>query len=283
MVKQIVTSASVSILLIAALSSNLRADDPREFHQLEKYRKWAFVAGPSLYNRAAISPRYGDYTFTNKPIPSYCFGVMYTFHPEQKWSFSTGLLVNNEPVYRISIKIKKSDLYPHYREDYESEEWMYAIYTFSFPLWLEYNVHLRKKTNLILSTGLKAMFFPYGSADMVTRIFNEEHNESREIFGLKLNSQDFFFYGSYTAGFGVSHMTGWSLLKVNVIYVVNFQNTFEGEYQFANLLSSPDSRGYYKLSGNYIGLLFSVNLKKKESKIGTVQTKGLIKHRLTNY
>jgi len=143
---------------------------------------------------------------------------------------------------------------------------MYAINTFSFPLWLEYNVHFRKKTNLILSTGLKAMFFPYGSADMVTRIFNEEHNESREIFGLKLNSQDFFFYGSYTAGFGVSHMTGWSLLKVNVIYVVNFQNTFEGEYQFANLLSSPDSRGYYKLSGNYIGLLFSVNLKKRQAK-----------------
>jgi len=110
------------------------------------------------------------------------------------------------------------------------------------------------------------MFFPYGSADMVTRIFNEEHNESREIFGLKLNSQDFFFYGSYTAGFGVSHMTGWSLLKVNVIYVVNFQNTIEGEYQFANLLSSPDSRGYYKLSGNYIGLLFSVNLKKRQAK-----------------
>jgi hypothetical protein len=47
---------------------------------------------------------------------------------------------------------------------------------------------------------------------------------------------------------------------------MNFQNTIEGEYQFGNLLISPPTRGDYRLSGNYVGLLFSASLAKRKSK-----------------
>jgi hypothetical protein len=41
---------------------------------------------------------------------------------------------------------------------------------------------------------------------------------------------------------------------------MNFQNAMEGEYLFDNMFMSERSRGDYKLSGNYLGLLFSISL-----------------------
>lgn len=266
MLKRILISLTVGMFINATLSSPLLAKGTEELPQAKEYSPWAFVAGPSLYSRAAISPRYGDYTFTNKPIPSYCFGVMYTFHPEQKWSFSTGLLVNNESTLNLSLRIKKMDLFPSSVEDLVYGDLIHVTYSISTPLLLEYNTRLGNKTRLTISTGLKAMFFAPHLVDYIYEINNAEMTESREVFGLRISSQDCFFHGSYVAAIGPSCSTSWGLLKVNLMYVINFQNTFEGEYQFANLLSSPDSRGYYKLSGNYIGLLFSVNLKKRKAK-----------------
>ncbi len=108
------------------------------------------------------------------------------------------------------------------------------------------------------------MYFPNGGADMVYAMTSQELSETREVFGLKLESPKNSFQGSFVVGTGFSYAMDKVLLKANLIYVMNFQNTISGEYQFANLFTSPDTRGYYDLSGNYLGLLFSVSLKKRE-------------------
>lgn len=79
---------------------------------------------------------------------------------------------------------------------------------------------------------------------------------------MKLESPKNSFLGSYVVGTGLYYIMGKFLLKANLIYVMNFQKTISGEYQFANLFSSPDTRGYYDLSGNYLGLLVSLGWKK---------------------
>lgn len=224
------------------------------------------MVGPMLYDKALIIPQYGEYTFENKPIPGLNFGLEYDFYPHKKWSLISGLYVNSEAVYNIRYRILKKDLYPDWPGDMVDEAKAYAIKTFSFPIMLQLNLQTGTKSFINFRTGLKIMYFPAGEADFVLSISDSALSDYREIFGLNLESPDFPLFGSYVVGTGVSYAMEKILLKMNVIYVMNFQKTITGEYQFANLMSSPPTRGYYELTGNYVALQFSVNFKKPKNR-----------------
>jgi len=244
----------------------IQAQQITEYPELNKYRKWAIVAGPVLYNKASITPQYGDYTFENKPILGFNAGFEYNFYPERRWSFCTGVLVALEPVYSVEYRIYNKDLFPEALGDLTNKTKMYSIVSFSSPLLLRLNIQSGNNTFISFLTGFKAMYFPNGGAEMVHAISSQELSETREVFGLKLESPKNSIQGSFVVGTGFSYAMDKVLLKANLIYVMNFQNTISGEYQFANLFTSPDTRGYYDLSGNYLGLLFSVSLKKGKNK-----------------
>jgi hypothetical protein len=258
--------AMVGNFLTIAFPLVIRAQQKIEYTELSKYRKWSFVAGPILYDKATLIPQYGDYTFENLKIPGFNAGFEYDFYPEKKWSFLTGFLVALEPVYSVNYRIYNKDLFPESEGDLSNKTKMYALVSFSAPLMMHLKIKTGNKTFASFLTGLKAMYFPHGSADMVQAITSLELLESREVFGLKLESPENSFQGSFVVGTGFSYAVEKVLLKANLIYVMNFQNTMSGEYQFANLFTSPDSRGYYNLSGNYLGLLFSASLRKGKSK-----------------
>ena len=243
-----------------------QAQQRAEYPELNEYRKWEFVAGPVLYNRATLTPQFGDYTFNNKPILGFNAGFVYDFHPDAKWSFITGLYCAIEPVYNVQFTLKEIDIYDYFGGDYTDHVKMYSILSFSFPLLLRLNIQLGNRTFISFLTGFKAMYFPSGDAEMTYAITSQDLSETREVFGLKLESPENSIQGSFILGSGFSYAMDKVLLKTNLIYVMNFQNTMSGEYQFANLLTSPDTRGYYNLSGNYLGLLFSVSLKKGKKK-----------------
>lgn len=252
----------VGILLTIVFHLSTAAQSIDEYTRLEKYSKWSVNFGPALYNKAEIAPQYGEYSFTNKPIPSFTAGIEYDFYPERKWSVITGFLIAREPIYNISYTIFNKDLYPGSNGDLTNKTKAYSLITFSSPLMLRLNIQSTSKTYLSFLTGLKVMYFPKGSAYFGQEISDEATSESREIFGLNLHSQEFSFYGSYVIGTGFSLALDKVLLKTNLIYVMNFQNTIEGEYQFGNLFESQPTRGKYELSGNYLSLSFSVSIKK---------------------
>ncbi len=93
------------------------------------------------------------------------------------------------------------------------------------------------------------MYFPHGGSEYTYAISDEQLSDYREIFGLKLESPGNSIQGGFVIGTGCSYALDKVLLKANLIYVMNFQNTITGEYQFGNLFSSPPTRGYYNLSG----------------------------------
>lgn len=264
MVRVTIKMALLSILLSNAFLKTAFSQEQKVYNELSKFSKWSLVAGPVVYNKAELTPQYGDLTFENKSMWGFNAGVMYDFYPDRKWSFQTGLLVAKEPIYSVKYKILKQDLYSEYQDDLVDSYRSYAIYTFSFPFLLQFNLQTGKKTFASFVSGFKAMYFPSGSSDLVVAISSEELSDYREIFGLKLESPENSFQGSFVIGTGFSYALQKVLLKANLIYVMNFQNTISGEYQFANLFTSPDTRGYYDLSGNYLGLLFSVTLKKSK-------------------
>jgi hypothetical protein len=264
MVRLIIKIALLSILLSNAFLKTVFSQEQKVYYELSKYSKWSFVAGPVVYNKAELTPQYGDLTFENKSMWGFNAGVMYDFYPDRKWSFLTGLIVAKEPIYSVVYEIDKNDLYSSYTENLTGEAKMYALYTFSSPIIINLNLKTGKRTFTNLSTGLKIMYFPSGEAEYTLAISDEELSDYREIFGLKLESPENSFQGSFVIGTGFSYALEKVLLKANLIYVMNFQNTISGEYQFANLFTSPNTRGYYDLSGNYLGLLFSVSLKKSK-------------------
>lgn len=238
----------------------------QDYSQLEKYRKTGLMVGPMVYDKALIIPQYGDYTFENKPIPGLNFGFEYDFYPHKKWSLISGLYVNSEAVYNIRYRIFEKDLYPDWPEDLVDKAKAYAIKTFSVPLMLQLNLQTSEKSFINFRTGLKLMYFPAGEAGFGLSISDSALSDHREIFGLNLKSPDFPLYGSYVVGTGVSYAMKKALLKLNLIYVMNFQKTITGEYHFDNLMSSSPSRGYYELTGNYLALQFSIHFKKPKNR-----------------
>jgi hypothetical protein len=262
MVKSFMKVALLSVLLSNATHNTGFSQGQRIYRELSKFSKWSLVGGPIIYNKAMLTPQYGNLTFTNRPMWGFNAGLLYNFWPDRKWSLHTGLIVALEPIYSIKYEIDHSDLYPKYPGNLTDKAKMYAICSFSFPLLIDLNLKTGKKTFANLSTGIKIMYFPSGSAEYTYAISDEELSDYREIFGLKLESCENSYQGSFVVGTGISYLLDKFLLKANLIYVMNFQNTISGEYQFANLFTSPDTRGYYDLSGNYLGLLFSFSWKK---------------------
>ncbi len=238
----------------------------QDYTQLANYRKTGLMAGPMLYDKAYNILQYGEYTFENKPIPGLNFGLEYDFYPEKKWSLISGFYVNSEAVYNIRYRILKKDLYPDWPGDMVEKAKAYAIKTFSVPLMLQLNLQTSSKSFLNFRTGLKLMYFPAGESDFVMSISDSALSDYREIFGLKLKSPDFPLFGSYVVGTGVSYAMKKALLKLNLIYVMNFQKTITGEYQFDNLMSSSPTRGYYELTGNYLALQLSIHFKKPKNR-----------------
>jgi hypothetical protein len=254
------------LMLTIVFCLKVKSQENKVYPVLSKYRKWSIVGGPVLYDRAKIYAKYGDYTFQNRPIWGFIAGFEYDFFPDRRWSFITGLDVALEPIYSIKYRISKQDLYPHFYEDLVEKYTNYSICTFSAPLYARLNIQANSKVFINLTAGLKFMYYPPGGAYFGQEISNEDQSETREIFGLNLHSQNNSIYGSAIVGTGASLALKKVLLKANLIYVLNFQNTIEGEYQFGNLLSSPPTRGDYKLSGNYWGLWLSISFRKSKNK-----------------
>jgi hypothetical protein len=56
------------LLITIILGSESTAQGQGQYQSLSKYHKWGIMVGPVLYNKAKLSPQYGDYTFENKSI-----------------------------------------------------------------------------------------------------------------------------------------------------------------------------------------------------------------------
>lgn len=254
------------IIFTIFVQLSILAQEYKFYPVLSHYSNWGIVAGPALYNKAHIFPQYGDYTIESKPMWGFNAGIEYDFSPAGKWSVITGLLVAYEPGYKIEFTIKQEDIYPHFTEDCSYKTNMYAFYSFHSPLLVRLNIQINQNMFANFISGLKVMYFPHGSGSLSVVFHNEDDTESRQVFFLECDSPDNSFQGSYIIGTGISIALDKMLIKSNLIYVWNFQNTMEGYYMFDNMFSSAPAGGDYELSGNYLGLMFSVSLAKKKHK-----------------
>lgn len=202
--QKIMISILFTYLFVLSSFSQTNSD----YSEVRKYRKLGFIIGPILYNRAELDPQYGDYTFENKPIIGFNAGFEYNFNPEKEWSIITGFIVALEPIYKMRVKIKDEDVYSYFEEEvltlYDKSN---AMTSFSVPILLRLNLQIKKRVFLNFRTGLKAMYFPDGSASLSWTFHNEDDTESREVFGLRVDSPNNSFQGSFVIGSDISYTT----------------------------------------------------------------------------
>lgn len=255
--QSLTTQAIIGCILIVVSPFIMQAQSVTSFPILEQYCKWSIVAGPVIYNQAAVVAQQDGLTIKSNPMLGLNAGFEYDFYPEKRWSFSTGLLVAIEPAYNINYNISNTDLIP---ENFSGEYKEYTRVSFSTPLLMRLNIQTGNKTFICFQTGLKMMYFPNNKIELGHGVNDQEN------FKMKIESPDNSFQGSFIVGAGFLYATKKALLKARVIYVMNFQNTISGEYEFANSSISFDNKGHYDLSGNYVGLMFSIGLKKCKNK-----------------
>lgn len=242
-------------LFISALTLFLGLNaQTNQFEGLGQYSKFGIVIGGSLYDKAKIEREYGELSFKNKPIPSYSFGIEYDLFPKNRWSVITGLNASLEPIYNVEYTIKAEDI-SGMTEDLTDGASQYSTMSFSAPILITFKEKLSEKIYLEFRLGIKALYYLDGFAEHSVSFVDEVALTSTSVFGLRMETTNMNnLYGSFVFGGGINFITKWSLIKLNLVYNYNFQNTMEGEYLFDNLIVSKRTYGKYYLSGNYIGL-----------------------------
>ena len=253
------------ITLIGIVSSfSLIAQKFDAFEILGDYRKFSLVVGTSLYHSADSRITSGTMTLENLPNWGLSGGFEYDFRPERQLSFVLGMTFAKEPSSRFRLDIKKEEI-PGVTSDYTSTIREAFSPSFSVPFYITYKFPLTKNQFLEFQTGGKVKWLPPGGSVYIVSI-GENITDPIEVFNLEMESADKFYYGSYLFGAGITTIFGGCLIKTNLLYTLNFQDTYGGEYKFKNLSVSGSSTGTYALSGNNLSLMVSIAFRKPDSR-----------------
>ncbi len=255
----------IGVIPIFVFSNCIFAQKKESYIELNNYSKWAITIGTVIYEKATLEQKSGQYTFNNFPTLSYNIGIEYDFFPTQKWSFISGIIVALEPAFNIECSFKSEDIFPQFKDGSLIRDKEYSINSFSIPLLSRLNIKAGEKLLFNILLGLKIKYLPEGYVGFGISFSNEDNTQIRQVFGLRAYSQQNSIQGSFIIGPGISYIFNKMYIKMNIQYSLNFQNLIEGEYLFDNLFVSERSYGAYKLSGNYIGLLFTINWRKIKS------------------
>lgn len=252
---------AMPIILIGIASSfSSLAQEANLFEKLGDYRKFSLMIGPVFYHAAESRITSGTMTPDNIPICGISGGFEVDIRPEKQWSFVTGLVFAKEPSYNIQMDIKK-EVSPQITSDFSFKMREVLTPTLSIPLLISYKLPLNKSQYLEFRTGGKVKYF---KPTWVQAEYIDSNLIPLKIFDLEIESADKFYHGSFLFGVGIIRKFNSFLIKTNLLYTVNFQDTFRGEYAFTNLSISGSSSGTYALSGNNLSLMFSIAFKKPE-------------------
>jgi len=250
------------LLISIFIINSLYCQKSSEFNELKKFSNIGITFGGLYYRTPTIEDQYGYYSIHPVPALSYCFGITYNLPIYNNWSFESGLLFVNEASLSAKGYIERADLPVNWGDNFDFTINEPIGFTASIPLLVNYNLNIFKNNYLNFQLGMKTLIM-FSSSNRFSIFFvNDDTNEDFPVFSLHAASPDIFFYGSFVYGIGYSIDCNHILLKFKLNHSINFQNTFEGNYQFLNLKQNEDSGGSYKLSGDYLSLTLTAHLKK---------------------
>ena len=236
------------------------------YPELKKYSNFGFTFGGALFANPKIVPITGQYTLKPIPIPSYSFGISINIPIKFPWSIETGIFMMNEPSIFSKLFIPNEELVGMGTFDFEDKTKMYSLYSPSIPLLLKYQIKMSEKSIINLQSGLKVMYvIPNSSAEAATIIISDTSRYT--LFSIYTETPEQYLFGSFIYGIGYSYAFKYCLITASLNHTINFKNLNKGFYIISNLINSSNSKGEYKLSGDYFSLNFNFQFLTKKYRI----------------
>lgn len=250
------------IFMLVTSSLAIFSQNCSDFPELERYHNFGISVGGRMYKKAEKIIQYGNYkSHPLNPI-TYSFGLDYEFFTSNKWSARTGLNFATVPFENEDFIFLNKDVYTGSERDLVLPDRSFSHLCFSIPLTIQYKLKLFNKNYLSLNAGGIVLYMPpSGSEYTIIALLNEDL--SAEVYKSNLNSTGRYFHGGITTGCSYYLDLNKVLLEFKFTYVAMFQNLFEGEYQYGNLLVSPPTRGTFKISGDYLEFSVATHFLKK--------------------
>lgn len=234
-----------------------------EFPDFNDYSKVGFSIRPVLYSKAIIKNNYGDYKLTSQKTPSINFGFDYLIHPERAWAYKTGLHLDIVPLFNYNFTIREGDVSPEYNNN-EVVVKMSPKLNFTVPALVQFKKQMAYNLYFNLETGLNIMLMEKGTIES-SNTFISEGSKEQTIFAIHADTKSpLVVYPNVIISPGFYFAFNGILIQGNVIYQKPLIAFFEGEYAFDNLKVSQPTKGTYKINGEYLGLQFSVHLKRNK-------------------
>lgn len=253
------------VILLLCIFSVLYSQDKNIYKDLQNYGRFGFMLGPALYQKAEITPVFGEYTIESKMATSFNAGFIYDFHPDKLWSFQVGFYLGHEPADYTDVTIPANEI-SGYTEDNVFSNRIKGAYSWSIPMTLRIQKKLGNKLYGQLKGGLRLMSFQNGSASgSISYETSEDYESSLPVYYSESRTPETNYYASLLLGGGISWASKWFLLRTDIMYVVNTQPILEGRYIFINMISE-DSGGEIKMSGNYFALWLTFHINRSKDK-----------------
>jgi hypothetical protein len=256
----------VSFLLTFTIVFSVIGQENNNFNIFDKYRNYGFSVAPVFFRKASIDRKYGNMILNTNPTFNLTYNIKKYFRKEKEWSYFAGIKLNVISSANNDFILKAYDIpfdEDYYYEDSQIEHHHYL----SGLLGVENKMQISNNLFFNANVSVNVSYLQNGGIYSSVTIADEETQIYRENFALRSYTQDNEIQGSATISAGLYFPLKYFLLQTNVVYNKNFQNILEGEYLFGNLFVSESTRGDYKLSGDYLGLSFTVFLKKSKKKL----------------
>jgi hypothetical protein len=246
-----VNSKGLFITIISLLSFfSVFSQNCSDFTELEKYHNFGISIGGRIYRKGETIASYGNYKVQMKNPITYSFGCSYELFTANKWSVKSALNFAKPPFDKSSVTILQKDINPAFGRDLIIEINEFSKLFVSIPLICQFKFKLFSKNYLSFNAGGIAIYHPYSSYEFTARAIAD--GIAVEVYKLRAFSTSNFFHGGLTTGCSYYLDLNKILFEFRFTYTAMFQNIFQGEYQFGNLLVSPPTRGLYKMSGDYL-------------------------------
>lgn len=247
------------VVTVYSFSINAQNKPLGDFDYFIMYSNWGFSAATISYLKPIIS-RNDITNITINTSKGAQISVKYHYHKEKEWSFNTGIIFTLLQPSKLLFTLKNQDVFKEEQRFFESS--LKGKFYIQFPINAEIKKRLWENIYFNFNVGLTVFFINVPTNNINYTILDTTSNETKEVFSLNYNNGN---RAHLTALFSIGTYIMFKnfMVQTNIVFDKTFENFWDGDYQFQNLLQSEPSSGTYNLKGDYFGFLLTVYFKRK--------------------
>ena len=242
--------------LVVFLSTSLSAQNIDVF---EKYHKLGLVFQYNNFEAANVAPTNNNNNINYQIFKSKVFalGIAYNFHQYKNWNFKAELQLqwfgNNDGITILeSENIANIDYISSSSTEHDKMGYL--------PVTAEYMLFKTDSFSFGIGVGIGLTYYWHydlsGSSGLAINDVVLFEAFQREDYPL-------FYFSNHIQASMYFRLKSF-MLQASVVYKKNLGDAFtEGHYEFKNLKQSPDIRGDFEQSGDFLGLSLTIYPKKE--------------------